>query len=579
MKGVHKNNTRRTNSVITFNDIEVQIPLIHVIESDDLYLETQEDVFWFDLLRDLDWLSLRSVAACYYEALWQFNEQQAEARAERSAAAAMANPETAEEATRRLLFERPTLCEDAPILHKLEPPEPPSIHVDPAMLRPGRTPLRFAGRAPKCFFAMLKAFMGVAVCGMPPEPQHVRQKLIDNPSFARTCGFTLPDPKRGYRQSDIPSLRKLEQFDQIMSDNGLWGKAAVKQVAKNLKEGFIKMESTLVHDTTHYHAFSSMQVVDLPEDEQKPVSNDVKPDEAKRDASNPTTTKQQKKGQQQRNKKQKKRKSQPKTTKSCKCLDRANCPHPWINADEGAGTVVKSTGKMYWGHKASTISLAGQEVLLDAVAMTDAASHDSQSLEGHVARVFELYPDLKPAITRILDDGAADDQALKDSFQVKWKIELLAPINPRRRGPITQDLPRGIDHLTPIGLPVCQQGYPFEFVTCRHDTQKYVFQAPCGEDGLPVCWECSKRQECYRGNAGSRRVTLGFDRLPWLDPSFPQVSKRFAKIMSRRTVIERLHKLMKYDFGDDRLSKRGTKAFQARLDKTLLAMHLALTHG
>jgi hypothetical protein len=565
--------------LITYYDIDVQIPLIHFVESDDVYLEAQKDVFWFDLLRDLDWLSLRPVAALYYEALWQFNVQQAEARAERLAAVAAANPETIEEATCRLLFERPTLCEDAPILHELEPPEPPSIHVDPAMLRPGRTPLRFAGRAPKCFFAMLKAFMGVAVCGTPPEPQFVRQKLIDNPSFARTCGFTLPDPRRGYRQSDIPSLRKLEQFDQIMSDNGLWGDAAVGQVAKNLEEGSIKMESTLVHDTTHYHAFSSMQVVDLPEDEQKPLSDDVKPDETKEGAGNPSTTKQQKKGQPQRNKKQKKRKSHPKTTKTCKCPDRANCPHPWVSADEGAGTVVKSTGKMYWGHKASTISFSGQEVLLDAVAMTDAASHDSQSLLGHVARVFELHPDLEPAIKRVLDDGAADDQALKDSFQTKWKIELLAPINPRRRGPITKDLPRGIDHLTPIGIPVCQQGYPFEFVTCRHDTQKYVFQAPCGEGGIPVCWQCPKRQECYRGNVGSRRVTVDFDRLPWLDPNFPQVSKRFAKIMARRTVIERLHKLMKYDFGDDRLSKRGTNTFQARLDKTLLAMHLALAHG
>jgi len=31
---------------------------------------------------------------------------------------------------------------------------------------------------------------------------------------------------------------------------------------------------------------------------------------------------------------------------------------------------------MYWGHKASTISFANQEILLDAAAMTDAASHD-----------------------------------------------------------------------------------------------------------------------------------------------------------------------------------------------------------
>ena len=556
--------------MIAFRDIEYQIPLIHFVESDDLYLEAQEDVFWFDLLRDLDWPSLRPVAARYYEALWQFNEQQARARAQRSATAA-ANPETPEEATCRLLFERPTLCEDAPILHEQQPLEFPAIRVNPGTLRPGQTPPRFAGRAPKCFFGMLKAFMGVTVCGTPPEPQFVRQKLIENPSFARSCGFTLPDPRRGYRQSDVPSLRKLEQFDQIMSDNGLWGQAAVEQVARELKGGFIKLEPTLVHDTTHYKAFSSMRVVDLPEDKQERSSDEVKPGETKGDAGNPTTTKQQKK--------KKKRKSHPKTTKSCKCPDRANCPHAWVNADEGAGTVVKSTGKMYWGHKASTISFARQEILLDAVAMTDAASHDSQSLPGHVARVFKLHPDLKPVIKRVLDDGAADDQPLKDFFWEEWEIELLAPINPRRRGPITKDLPRGIDHLTPIGIPVCHQGYPLEFLSCRHDTQKFIFQAPCGEDGIPVCWQCPGRPQCYRGNVGSRRVTIGFERLPWLDPEFSQVSKRFAKIMARRTVIERLHKLMKDDFGDDRLSKRGTKAFQARLDKTLLAMHLALAYG
>ena len=552
-------------------DMEVQIPLIHFVESDDLYLEAQEDVFWFDLLRDLDWFSLRPVAARYYEGLWQFNEQQARTRAERSATAAAANPETLDDATYRLLFERPTLCEDAPILHEPEILNPSPIHIDSGTLRPGRTPIRFAGRAPKCFFAMFKAFMGVTVCGTPPEPQHVRQKLIDNPSFARTCGFTLPDPRRGYRQSDVPSLRKLEQFDQIMSDNGLWGDAAVGQVARNLNEGFIKLEPTLVHDTTHYQAFSSMRIVDLPDGKEEPSSSDVKPDETKAAVGNPTTTKQRKK--------KKKRKSQPKTTKTCKCPDWANCPHPWVSADEGAGTVVKSTGKMYWAHKASTISFAHQDILLDAVAMTDAASHDSQSLPEHVARVFMLHPDLKPVIKRVLDDGAADDQSLKDSFQTEWEIELLAPINPRRRGPITKDLPRGIDHLTPIGIPVCQQGYPLEFLTCRHDTRKFVFQAPSGEDGIPVCWQCPTRSQCYRGNVGARRVTIGFDRLPWLNPEFPQISKRFANVMARRTVIERLHKLMKYDFGDDRLSKRGTKAFQARLDKTLLAMHLALAHG
>ena len=84
------------------------------------------------------------------------------------------------------------------------------------------------------------------------------------------------------------------------------------------------------------------------------------------------------------------------------------------------------------------------------------------------------------------------------------------------------------------------------------------------------------RDGCYRGQSGGRRVTIAADRLPWLDPEFPQLSKRFAKAMARRTAIERIHKLMKFDHGDDRLTKRGTSSFQARLDKTLLAMHVLL---
>ena len=66
--------------------------------------------------------------------------------------------------------------------------------------------------------------------------------------------------------------------------------------------------------------------------------------------------------------------------------------------------------------------------------------------------------------------------------------------------------------------------------------------------------------------------------MPWLDREFPQLSKRFAKAMARRTGIERIHKLMKFDHGDDRLTKRGTSSFQSRLDKTLLAMHVLLAH-
>ena len=73
-----------------------------------------------------------------------------------------------------------------------------------------------------------------------------------------------------------------------------------------------------------------------------------------------------------------------------------------------------------------------------------------------------------------------------------------------------------------------------------------------------------------------RSETMQLPMHPFLDPDRPYLSRRLQKAMARRAVIERLHKLMKFDYGDGRLTKLGNAAFQARLDKTLLAMHVVL---
>ena len=205
----------------------------------------------------------------------------------------------------------------------------------------------------------------------------------------------------------------------------------------------------------------------------------------------------------------KKRKSHPRTTKNCRCANREHCDHSWINADEGAGTVVKSTGRMYWAHKASTLCFADQEVLLDAVALHDAASHDSQSLVPHLSRLLARHPDLKGLVTRVLDDGAADDPKLKSQIKTTFDIELLAPINPRGRGPIRTDLPRGIDHLTPRGVPVCRAGFPFELLGFRQDSTSCIFAAPQAAPGESVCSWCALRGGCYRGESRARSRRIG----------------------------------------------------------------------
>mgnify|MGYP001567080682 FL=1 len=533
-------------AILSFVEDAAQFPLIHVVESDDIHLAAQSELVWFDVIRDLDWQPFQPIAVEYYEALWRFNQAQAQERAQK-AAVCIPNAETRQQATLRLLLERPTLNAQKPFIDSTPKPDLTPLHVNAADISPGCVPVRIAGLRPKCFFAMFNAFVAMALRGRAPEPEVVNEELRSNPGFARTCGFTLPDDKKGYRHSDVPSLRKLEQFDQIMTDNGLWGKAAVDQVADNLKAGRLRIESTVVHDTTHYPAYSSMQAVEVPPQQQAPAR-----------PQKPT------------------RKSHPKTTKNCRCQDRDLCAHPWISADLGAGTVVKGGRQMHWAHKASTFAFAGQEVLLDAVAMTDAASHDSNSPLPHLERLFTLHPDLIGQISRMLDDSAADAPKLKAVLLGKHRIELLCAPNPRGRKPMTEELPRGIDHISSAGTPVCAQDIPFDFVGCRHTTGHFIFRAPLDKDGRPVCAGCPMQSGCCSDGGSRRQITLPYARLPWIDPEFPQLSRRFQKVYARRTVIERVHKLMKYDFGDERLTKRGNKAFQARLDKTLLAMHLVV---
>lgn len=523
--------------MLASSNLYVQPKLFEIQESDDFWLEEQVDLVWYHVLKTMDWKALRPIATQYYQALYDFNIEQAEKTMP------MASEESQYEGTLRLLESRATESDDLQSLHPVFRNIKKTPNVDEASLEPGVVPLRMAGRQPKCFFALFKAFMGLLLKGRAAEPETVHEELRSNPSFARICGFTLPHKEKGYRRWDIPTLRKLQQFDQIMSERGLWGHAAVDQVKRNLDSGNIKPENTLVHDTTHYDAWSSRHTVNLENEDGKA-----------------------------------RRKSQSATIKECRCTNRGSCPHPWVSSDEGAGTVTKTGGEMHWAHKASTFGLPGQSILVDAIAMSDAASHDSTSLVPHLARVFELYPVLKNKVKVVLDDGAADDAGLK--LQVKEELgpTLLTPVNPRGRSPLSKDLARGLDHITPSGTPVCQEGFSFSLLGVRNETDKFIFTAPKDENGIPVCQSCPKKDGCFRGKKGARRVEIGFEQLPWLDPRFPQKSIRFQKIMANRTAIERLHKIMKYDCGSYRLTKRGNLSFQATLDKTLLAMHLLVEH-
>lgn len=517
---------------------EYQIPLIHVVDVHDSILLAQENAEWYRILRDFPWERYQDFAALYYDHLYRFNINEAKKREQQEHEP---NCETREEAEQRLLFDRASMRAIAgtkpTIIYKGKIVEADKT-VDPKSLKPGIVPMRFAGRRPKCFFALFKSFLGATLMGFSPEPEMVWGLLSSNLDFVRVCGFIPKDAKDKRRSRHTPSLRKLEQFDQIMTESGLWNQIKLSEVGWNLRDGIINKESELVGDTTHYEGYSGFETVTYVDDQGREV-----------------------------------KKSQSKVTKRCRCEDHDSCHHEWVLADEGAGTIVKGSNRMHWGHKASIIGLPQQGIPLDAAAVTDGAIHDSQTLLPHIEKLFAELPELKEWTKRVLYDSACDSQDLKDKFRNDLSIELKTSLNPRRKKTVTENLPRGIREITPYGDPICVAGFIMDYKGMRYDTEKFIYQAPVLKDDKTCCTWCSNKPLCCPNANNGRTITVSFETLPHVDPQDPPMAKRFKAIMSRRPVVERMIKRLKCDLSDDRLSKRGTASFQAYLDKTMIAFH------
>ncbi len=514
-----------------------QIPLIHEIHQDDQLLENSPENEWYRVLKYFPWMDYRELGADYYNALYLFNLSR-----KKSSKSPKAVEEKKDQAIQRCLFGRPTVNEDIPVIYELEKKPIVISKVSPHSIAPGITPERAAGRKPKCFFSLFKSFLGTTIMGLPPEPEKVHFLLNSNLSFTRVCGFIPKTQDEEYWFRYVPSIRKLEQFDQIMKDYGLWSSGKWTEVHKNILNDIIKKEEVLVGDTTHYHAASRFETVKYTDDNGK-----------------------------------EKKKSQSKMTKNCRCDDRENCNHPWELADDGAGTIVKGSKKIIWGHKASVIGLPMQGIPLDAVAVTDAATHDSKTFFPHIRILFEQLPEVYPWIDTVLYDCACDDQKQRDKFMEEFGIVLKTSINPRSKKPITAELlPKGMKKLSPYGSLICNGDNEMEYQGMRRESEKYIYKAPVDEDGASVCAACPHKSSCCPNSEGSRVATIGFNMLPHIDSIDPPMAKRFKMIMKKRPSVERIIKRLKCDLSDDRLKKRGNASFQSYLDKTMIAFHILL---
>jgi hypothetical protein len=165
---------------------------------------------------------------------------------------------------------------------------------------------------------------------------------------------------------------------------------------------------------------------------------------------------------------------------------------------------------------------------------------------------------------------------LKTIFADRFGIELKASFNPRRKKPVTENLPNGMAKITASGNLICNGGFEMDYKGARFDFEKFIYQAPFDESKVSVCSKCLDKPICSPESTKGRVVTVSFDMLPGIDPDDPPMSKRFKAMMKRRPAVERMIKRLKRDLSDDRLKKRGNDSFQAYLDKTLIAYHMLL---
>ena len=152
-----------------------QLPIIQIVDLDDLILENSEHTGWYRILKNLPWQPYRAIGADYYKALADFNRKQPN------------NPtgdggETPEAAKERFLFGRATMDPTQPTLAPPRYQEAARRPILPHAIAPGIVPERRGGPEPEDFFALFKSFIGASLLCLSAEPEEVHRLLTSNPA-------------------------------------------------------------------------------------------------------------------------------------------------------------------------------------------------------------------------------------------------------------------------------------------------------------------------------------------------------------------------------------------------------------
>ena len=366
----------------------------------------------------------------------------------------------------------------------------------------------------------IKAFLLAPVLYIDQNATAIANHLKSNRDYYKACGFRF-----------IPSERTLQDFDQIMSEYGLWERVREFAYQENVEKEIIneKAEDTINIDNVHIVAFSGID----------------------------------------------------KKCKECReCPLKVECTEK-IPTDETAGWYIKSKCKRYYAHMVGVSQLAKSGAPLDRVVLKGSA-YEPDTLKPLLE---ELKGRENLKIDKINADGIFNSESSRQTIKEVYSkyADLVANVNPRRQKD-PQVEARGIEKVTKYGTVNCIAGHEMVCLGKDNAHESLIYGCPVYNEkarniiqikGKNLLGEsCTSKELCCPNAENGRYFRLKQSLVPKVDADRPQVTLGHWLIYSLRTKIERLFGYLKKRLHMENLYVRGKRRIEGHIDKFLALIHI-----
>lgn len=373
------------------------------------------------------------------------------------------------------------------------------------------------GREGFGFFGMLRAFLFAPFFEIPGTASAIHRALHANPAYLAECAF--PPQSRGRNgivSNPCPSFWALNEFENIMTQSGFWEDVRRICIEKGMEFGAIPENGVGALDPT-------------------PIKAYARSDKKKR----------------------------------CSCDDKQSCNHYRTEADRDAKYYRIAKTRIVRAYRPMIVGEVTSGIPLMAYMPDKTTVYSAEDFKKALEAVESDGAVAKLKIREWVADAEFDADENRANTLKILKAPLYAGLNPRARKNKKMKN-RGIKHLSPSGIPVCNAGRSFEYAGRDTRRDAFIFRAPHDEKGNLVCVDCPIN--CTSAEAG-RMVRVPRELAPHIDWEMPQHSIAFKMRMAARTEIERIISRIK-TLGAGTITKQGKKKVAARVTRSIIAAQL-----